>query len=202
MITTLTGTLAYKTEQTAVIEVGGIGFQVSIPLSTYRELPRTGEPVTLHTHLVVKEDEFVLYGFATEEEREVFRILFSVNGVGAKMAIDVVSHLPVERLVESIQNNEHALLCQVPGIGKKRAERILFDLKNANHPLLLRQAMALKSKEAKSLPANQKCTEAIEALIALGCKPFEAQKAVTEAVNIVGENAETTEIIKEGLRHR
>ncbi|RJP31178.1 MAG: Holliday junction branch migration protein RuvA [Candidatus Omnitrophota bacterium] len=202
MITFLTGKLADKNEHSAVIDVGGVGFKVSIPLSTYRELPRHGESVTLHTHLAVREDEFQLYGFATEDEREVFLILLSVSGVGAKMAIDVVSHLPVERLVEAIRKNEHALLCQVPGIGKKRAERIVFDLKNTKHPLFLRHAFASKGGESKSIPSNQHVTEAVEALIALGCKPLEAQRAIAEAIHVLSEDAEVASLIKEGLRRR
>ena len=165
MIAFLSGLLKSKTEEHAVIDVGGVGFKVAVPLSTYRELPRIGEPVTLHTILWVREDDLRLYGFASEEEREMFQVLLGVKGVGAKMAIDIVSFMPVARLVEAIRKDQPALLCQIPGIGKKRAERLIFDLKNNSHPLFLRPVAVAAGK---MLPRNERVTEAIEALMALG----------------------------------
>ncbi len=202
MISFLSGLLAEKNEQYTIIDVGGVGFKVFIPVSTFRELPPRGEKCFLHTHLVVKEDEFILFGFNTEEEREIFQILMGVSGVGAKMAVDVVSHLPVDRLVHSVQNNESTYLCQVPGIGKKRAERILFDLKNTKHPLFLRHAISSVRREDKKLPSDDRITESVEAMIALGCKPNEAQRAVGKAIENLGENADVADIIREGLKHR
>lgn len=202
MITFLSGILAAKNEHRAVVNVGGVGFEALISLSTYRDLPRVGEPVTLHTHLLVREDDISLCGFAHENEREMFRILFSVSGIGAKMAMDVLSNLPVNRIVEAVQREEAALLCQIPGIGKKRAERLLFNLKQLTHPLLISPLPAPAGESAPSLPQNASIQEAIAALEALGCKPHEAHRAIVEAVSKLGEEASVSALIKEGLHQR
>lgn len=202
VIAFLSGILAYKCENLAVINVGGVGFNVNIPLTVYRELPRVGEPVTLHTHLIVREDDLSLYGFLSTEDREVFLILLGVSGVGAKMATDVISHLPVNRLVESVQKGESVLLCQVPGIGKKRAEKLIFELKRSKHPILLAPISTRDGKKSPALPENERVSEAIAALEALGCKPYEAYRAISEAVEQLGTDAEVSQLIKEGLRHR
>ena len=202
MITFLSGVLASKSENSAVIDIGGVGLEAAISVSTYRELPRVGESVTLHTHLLVREDNLSLCGFALEDEREMFRILLGVSGVGAKMAMDVLSSLPVNRIVEAVQKEETALLCQIPGIGKKRAERLLFNLKQLNHALLLAPVVASSDQATAEIPDNDNIREAISALEALGCKPHTAHRAIGEAVSILGEDAGTSELIKEGLRHR
>ena len=202
MITFLSGVLASKSENSAVIDIGGVGLEAAISVSTYRELPRVGESVTLHTHLLVREDNLSLCGFALEDEREMFRILLGVSGVGAKMAMDVLSSLPVNRIVEAVQKEETALLCQIPGIGKKRAERLLFNLKQLNHALLLAPVVASSDQATAEIPDNDNIREAISALEALGCKPHTAHRAIGEAISILGEDVGTSELIKEGLRHR
>ncbi|MGC9329868.1 MAG: Holliday junction branch migration protein RuvA [Candidatus Hinthialibacter sp.] len=202
MITFLTGVLAAKREYSAVVNVGGVGFEAAVSLSTYRELPRVGEPVTLYTHLIVREDDISLCGFATEEEREMFRILLSVSGVGVKMAMDILSSLPAGRIVDAVQRGDSVVLCQIPGIGKKRAERLLFNLKQMNHPLLLAPAVGEPAKTAAALPQNEAIREAVAALEALGCKPFEAHRAIAEAVSLLGEQSSVSALIKEGLHHR
>ncbi|MBN2329520.1 MAG: Holliday junction branch migration protein RuvA [Candidatus Omnitrophica bacterium] len=202
MITFLSGVLAAKKESSAVVSVGGVGFEAAVSLSTYRELPRIGEPVTLHTHLIVREDEISLCGFAKEEEREMFRILLGVSGVGVKMAMDILSSLPAGRIVDAVQRSDSAVLCQIPGIGKKRAERLIFNLKQLTHPLLLAPAAGMEVKTTAALPQNEAIREAVAALEALGCKPFEAQRAIVEAVSILGEQAAVSALIKEGLHRR
>lgn len=202
MITFLSGILAAKQEHRAVINVSGVGFEAAISLITYRELPHTGEPVTLHTHMLVREDEISLCGFAQEEEREMFRILLGISGVGVKMAMDILSSLPVRRIVEAVQREDFALFCQIPGIGKKRADRLLFNLKQLTHPLLTAPLSMKEGIPAPSLPKNANVQEAIEALEALGCKPFEAHRAVAEAISQLGEQASVSDLIKEGLRRR
>ncbi|MEW6238557.1 MAG: Holliday junction branch migration protein RuvA [Candidatus Omnitrophota bacterium] len=199
MIAYLSGILRAKRENSATIDIGGVGYHVLIPLSTYRELPSAGEPATLFTHLYFREDDIRLYGFASEEEREAFQILMGVSGVGAKVALDILSHLPISRLAEAVQKGEAALLCQVPGIGKKRADRLLFELKGISHPLFLVPA---GTETRKIGPRNANIIEAEEALIALGCKPLEAQRAILAAVQRLGDQAQTPDLIKEGLRHR
>lgn len=202
MITFLSGILAAKQEHRAVIDVGGVGFEAAISLTTYRELPRVGEPVTLQTHMLVRDDEISLCGFAQEEEREMFRILLGVNGVGAKVAMDILSSLPVGRIVEAVQREEIALLCQIPGIGKKRADRLLFNLKQINHPLLLSPVSSQEGVPVRPALQNENVREAVAALEALGFKPYEAQRAISEAISQLGERATVSDLIKEGLRRR
>lgn len=201
MIAFISGVLHSKKENIAIIEVSGIGYLLYIPTSTYRHLPSVGESVTLHTLFQLREDDAKLFGFASEKERDVFQILMGVSGVGTKMALDILSHLPIERLVEAVQNDNHTMLCQVPGIGKKRAEKILFDLKRLSHPLLLTPVKTSQSSViSQSLSSTMK--EAEEALIALGLKPLEAQRAIMAAASHVGRDAQVSALLKEALRHR
>ena len=202
MITFLSGILANKQDHLAVIDVNGVGFHVVIPISTYRELPKVGDPVTIHTKLILREDDISLYGFATEQERQMFDILMTVSGVGCKMAIDVLSALPVFRIVEAVQKEEIALLCQIPGIGKKRAEKLVFDLKRQKHPLLLSPVSYGETQSTSPAATSLSAREALDALLALGCKPPEAHHAVAEAVKHLGENAPVQELIREALKHR
>jgi Holliday junction DNA helicase RuvA len=204
MITFLSGILTHKRDNKAIIDVNGVGFGVVIPVSTYRVLPKAGEPVTIFTKLILREDDISLYGFGTEEERQMFEILLLISGVGAKMAIDILSHLPVFRLVQAAQNEEIALLTQVPGIGKKRAEKLLFDLKRQKHPLLLAPVKPGGDEESAPEPAAQSETgrEVAEALLALGCKPQEAHTASDKALKALGESAPIQDLIREALKHR
>lgn len=205
MIHFLSGILAYKSDDSAVIAVGGVGFKVSIPVTTYRELPHINGQVTLHTYLHLREDEIRLFGFATEEEREMFEVLLGVSGVGAKMAVDIISYLPAEQFVKAVQTDDLTLLCQAPGIGKKRAERLVFDLKNSKHPLFLRPVASAKPNDGlpdQALTGNS-AKEAVSALIALGLKPVDAQRAVSKALEIFPTpSPDVSLLIKEALKHR
>lgn len=205
MIHFLSGILAYKSDDSAVIAVGGVGFHITIPITTYRELPHINEQVLLHTHLHVREDEIRLFGFATEEEREMFEVLLGVSGVGAKMAVDVISYLPAEQFVRAVQTDDLTLLCQAPGIGKKRAERLVFDLKNSKHPFFLRPIASAKPKDGmpdKALSGSS-AKEAVSALIALGLKPLDAQRAVSKALESFPDpSPDVSLLIKESLKHR
>lgn len=208
MIHFLSGTVAYKSEDTAVIAVGGVGFHVTIPVTTYRELPPVNENVLLHTYLHLREDEIKLFGFKTEIEREMFEVLIGVSGVGAKMAVDVISVLSAEQFIHAVQTDDLTLLCQAPGIGKKRAERLVFDLKNSKHTFFLRPVSSSKTSVApdESQPAEisgNSAKEAVAALTALGLKPFDAQRAVSKALESFNESSpDVSQLIKESLKHR
>lgn len=202
MIHFLSGILEHKNDQYAIVNIGGVGFRVRISIQSYRDLPKTGEPVILHTYLVMREDGLSLYGFLTEEERELFQILIGISGVGAKVAMDVLSGLPVHRIIEAVQKNEAAVLCQIPGIGKKRAERLLFDLKQVKHPFMQIPVGEPSHLAAPLPPQNDKMKESILALEALGFKPQSAYRAISAAVAKLGENADVSELIREGLKHR
>ncbi len=129
MIGHLTGRLAAKHPPQVLVEVNGVGYEVDVPMSTFYNLPAAGEAVTLHTHLVVREDAHVLYGFGTLEERAAFRELIRISGVGARTALAVLSGMSVAELAQAVALQEAGRLTRIPGIGRKTAERLLLELK-------------------------------------------------------------------------
>ena len=130
MIGRITGTLLEKTPPVVCIDVGGVGYEIDVPMSTLYELPETGAQVSLYTHLAVREDAHTLYGFSTANERATFRTLIKVSGIGARTALAILSGLTVDELVGAIAEQETARLMRVPGIGKKTAERLLLELRD------------------------------------------------------------------------
>lgn len=168
MIGRLTGRLTAKHPPQVLIEVGGVAYEVDVPMSTFYALPATGEPVTLHTHLVVREDAHVLYGFATLEERAAFRQLIRISGVGARTALAVLSGLSVADLAQAVALQEPARLTKIPGIGRKTAERLLLELKG-------RLADALPAPAGASADG---ATDILNALLALGYSEKEARGAL------------------------
>ena len=165
MIGRLTGKLAGKHPPQVLLDVAGIAYEVDVPMSTFYTLPATGEAVTLHTHLVVREDAHVLYGFATLEERTAFRQLIRISGVGARTALSVLSGLSVADLAQAITLQEAGRLTKIPGIGKKTAERLLLELKG-------------KLAEATRSAGSQQASDVVNALVALGYSDKEAAAAV------------------------
>jgi len=129
MIGRLTGTLIEKTPPTLCVDAGGVGYEIDVPMSTLYALPETGARVTLYTHLVVREDAHILYGFATAAERSAFRELIKVSGIGARTALAVLSGLSVTELAQAVTLQESGRLTRVPGIGKKTAERLLLEMR-------------------------------------------------------------------------
>jgi Holliday junction DNA helicase RuvA len=160
----LSGRLVSKHPPQVLVDVGGVGYEVDVPMSTFYNLPAAGEPVTLHTHLVVREDAHVLYGFATLEERGVFRLLIRISGVGARTALSVLSGLSVADLALTVASQDAARLTKVPGIGKKTAERLLLELKGKI------------TETAKS--AISSASDVVNALMGLGYSEKEALSAV------------------------
>lgn len=203
MIEHLSGTVAHKRETHVTLAVGGVGFGVNIPLSTYRELPRVNEPVFLHTRLILREDDVQLYGFMNPDERDLFDVLLGISGVGARVALDIISHLPIARLAEAVQTNTPSLLTTVPGIGKKRAEKLIFDLARLKNPILAATAQPPASPDSPApLPDSTAAQDAFEALQALGMRPPEAQRALNRALEAVGTDTDTALLIREALKHR
>jgi holliday junction DNA helicase RuvA len=130
MIGRISGILAEKQPLKLLLDVQGVGYELDVPMSTFYILPGLGERVVLHTHLVVREDAHLLYGFATEDERRVFRQLLKISGIGARTALAVLSGMSVAELVEAVTLQESGRLTRIPGIGKKTAERLLLELKD------------------------------------------------------------------------
>jgi holliday junction DNA helicase RuvA len=168
MIGRLTGTLAEKSPPQLLIDVGGIGYEVDVPMSTFYNLPGLGERVTLLTHFVVREDAQVLFGFLTHDERATFRQLVKISGVGPRTALSILSGLSVTELAQAISLQETGRLVKVPGIGKKTAERLLLELKGK-----LADAIT-----APAAVANDAQADILQALVALGYSDREAAAAL------------------------
>ncbi|HWA14396.1 MAG TPA: Holliday junction branch migration protein RuvA [Burkholderiales bacterium] len=169
MIGRLSGTLAEKRPPTILVDAGGVGYEVDVPMSTFFALPATGEKVVLHTHLVVREDAHLLFGFATEEERRVFRQLLRISGVGARTALAVLSGLSVSELYLAVSSQDGGRLTKIPGIGKKTAERLLLELRD--------KLVADGAGPAAGAPASPR-GDALHALVALGYSEKEANAAL------------------------
>jgi len=170
MIGRLTGTLAAKHPPGVLVDVGGVGYEVDVPMSTFYQLPAVGERVTLLTHLAVREDAHQLYGFATGNERQAFRELIRISGIGARTALAVLSGLSVDELAQAVALQEGARLTRIPGIGKKTAERLLLELKG-------RIAPALDAAAAPGGTAADAAADIVRALMALGYSEKEASAA-------------------------
>ena len=165
MIGKLVGTLSSKHPPQVVVDVGGVGYELDVPMSTFFNLPPTGETVTLHTHLVVREDAHALYGFGSGEERAAFRRLIRISGVGARTALAVLSGLSVAELAQAVAAQETGRLTRIPGIGKKTAERLLLELKG-------------KLAESTARPAPGAASDVLNALLGLGYSEKEALAAI------------------------
>jgi Holliday junction DNA helicase RuvA len=161
----LSGKLSGKHPPQVLVDVGGVAYEVDVPMSTFYGLPASGEPVTLYTHLIVREDAHTLYGFATLEERAAFRQLIRISGVGARTALSVLSGLSVADLAQAVALQDAARLTRIPGIGKKTAERLLLELKG-------------KLAEVSASPVQEQASDVMNALLALGYSEKEAQGAV------------------------
>nr|WP_241198111.1 Holliday junction branch migration protein RuvA [Pseudomonas oleovorans] len=192
------GTLAEKQPPHLLLDVNGVGYELEVPMTTLYRLPAVGEPLTLHTHLVVREDAHLLYGFFEKRERELFRELIRLNGVGPKLALALMSGLEVDELVRCVQAQDTAALVKVPGVGKKTAERLLVELKDrfkawesipSIAPLVVEPQLAQAVSSAEN--------DAVSALISLGYKPQEASRAVA-AVKEDGMSSE--DLIRRALR--
>lgn len=181
MIGRLRGSLAEKQPPHLVLDVNGVGYEVEVPMTTLYRLPPVGETVTLHTHLVVREDAHLLYGFYEKRERELFRELIRLNGVGPKLALALMSGLEVDELVRCVQAQDTSALTRIPGVGKKTAERLLVELKDRFKAWesLPGTFTLVSNGPNQAEPVASAESDAVSALISLGYKPQEASKAVS-----------------------
>jgi Holliday junction DNA helicase RuvA len=168
----ITGTLVEKNPPQIIVSCAGVGYEIDVPMSTFYPLPRTGEEVTLLTHLVVREDAHLLYGFLTASERTAFRQLLKISGVGPKVALSVLSGLSVDDLSAAVASQDAARLTKVPGVGKKTAERLVLELRD-------RLPMAVTAVRADA-NASAAGGDVVNALLALGYNEREAQAAVKQ----------------------
>ncbi len=187
MIGRLTGLLIEKRPPTVVLEVQGVGYEVDVPMSTFFHLPATGSTVTLQTHLIVREDAHLLFGFATDQERQAFRQLLKISGVGARTALSVLSGMSVAELQQAVVAHDGARLVKVPGIGKKTAERLLLELRDK---LNIGVTVIVAGSDAESR------SDAQNALLALGYSDKEA----THVLGKIAPGLPVQEAIRQALK--
>ena len=198
MITFLHGKLVDVVPTQVTIDVNGVGYELLIPLSSYDKLPQPGSEVRILTHLSIREDAHVLYGFMSVEEREMFRMLINtVSGIGPKIALNILSGMNVVAFRGAVANGDVKALSQISGVGKKTAERIVVELRDK-----VGAAGAWEASSAKRAlsPADQKMNDAILALIALGYKQVDAHDAVRTAMEKIGPDAGIDDLVRATLR--
>jgi len=172
VIARLTGRIAEKHPPTVVVDVHGVGYELDVPMSTFYHLPATGAEVTLLTHLIVREDAHLLFGFGTDGERQVFRLLLKISGIGARTALALLSGMSVDELHVAVAAQDSARLTRIPGVGKKTAERLLLELKDK-----LAGGVSLPAGTAPGVVAGN---DALNALVALGYNDKEARAALAK----------------------
>lgn len=201
MIASVRGTLAFVGPDHAVVDVQGVGYELLVPGSTRANLPRVGEPVTLYTAMQVREDTLVLFGFSTPAERQLFRLLLGVNGIGSKAALGILSGTTPERFFLAIAFEDVTALTRLPGVGKKTAQRLILELREkVGRPLGDGIPGGPDAGEAAPAAA-QPVGEAVEALAALGYTRAEAAAAVQRAGAALGPEPSARDLVRHALRH-
>jgi len=193
------GTLSEKNPVAAVVDVRGVGYLLHIPVSTYSSLPPLGEEVRLLTHFVVREDAQMLFGFFTEDERELFRMLITVSGVGPKSAMTVLSGISAEELRQAIARGDLQILTAIPGIGKKTAERLIVDLREK---LVADRAGVRVPAVSGRGGQGQRVEDSMNALVALGYRKPDAKTALEKAIKDAnGADLSVEELIRQSLKN-
>lgn len=197
MIGRLRGEVVHRQPPFLLLEVNGVGYELEAPMSTFYDLPQQGS-VVLYTHLAIRDDAHVLYGFVRESERALFRTLLKVSGVGAKMALAILSGMSADEFARCIQSDDTASLVRLPGIGKKTAERLIVEMRDRLDSLPVAGVTAMPRPGGPAeLPAADPVADAVGALVALGYKPNEASRLV-RGVDCEGLGSE--QIIRAALR--
>ena len=199
MIGRIQGILLENKAPELLVDVHGLGYELQCPLSTIFSLPATGQVVTLYTHLAVREDAHVLYGFGTKQERVLFRTLIKISGVGPKLALAILSGMETERFIRSIQDQDPGALVKIPGVGKKTAERLIVEMKDKLNALGAAGSMFVTPLEAQvdKREREDALQDAESALIALGYKPTQALKAVSQ---VAQDGMSSKDIIRSALK--
>lgn len=198
MIALICGKIAYKGISSIVVDTNGVGYRVFIPLSTFYELPEAGESVTLHVHTYVKEDAINLFGFYTIRERDLFQLLISVSGIGPKIAMSIISGIPVYDLLQAISRGDVAKLVGIPGVGRKMAERLILELKEkVIKKMTIEQMPAADDRDKASEMIKE---DVLSALINLGYKNNMAKDAVDKVMQSSNEALTLDELLKKTLK--
>lgn len=197
MIATITGVLIKKTPEFSIVDVNGIGMQVLTPLSTFYVLPEAGEKVFLYTHLIVREDLIRLFGFMTEPEMQMFEVLIDVNRIGPKLALSILSGITADDLQKAVLQQDFRVLTSIPGIGKKSAERILFEVRDK-----LEQLGKISAAQPGKMKMNlgQHGSEVVGVLINLGYRQKDAESAVDTVISGHKGSMSVDEMIRKALK--
>ena len=193
MFAFLSGIVEEKGNNLAIINCNGVGFELNVSETTIFELPNVGEMTTIHTYMAVREDAITLFGFATKEEKSTFLKLINVSGIGGKMAVAILSAMPVSDLINAIVGEDVKLLSSIKGLGKKTAERLVVELKNSFDDLQLSLLSPVRNTVSSSA-----IEEAIDTLVAMGLTRFDATQVVK---SVALENDTTEDIVKKSLKN-
>lgn len=196
MFAYIKGTLVHSTPTGVVIETNGIGYKIFIPANVFSQLPQIGDSFILHTSFVVRESAQALYGFSTMQERDFFEALLGVTGIGPKIALALIGHLSLEGLHSAITNEDTKMLCQVPGIGKKGAERLIIEMRDKVGGLSLPPL----STQCQGDPQVQAINDAVSALINLGYNQGIAQKAIKKSLKDIPDAIDVGVLISSALK--
>ncbi|MCH7880635.1 MAG: Holliday junction branch migration protein RuvA [Proteobacteria bacterium] len=200
MIGRLTGILSVKRAPQILIDCRGVGYEVDVSMTTFYQLPDVGEQLAIWTHLLVKEDSHALIGFSSEQERKLFRQLIRISGVGAKMALTILSGIDNREFALCVSQNDVATLTRLPGVGKKTAERLIIEMRDKLGDLVPDSQAASGVGALAAGPERSHKREAIEALQALGYKPVDAEKMVRQVEPSLDSNVSAAEVIKKALQ--
>jgi Holliday junction DNA helicase RuvA len=196
LISYIKGTLASKNPTGIIVEAGGIGYEILVPLSSYDRLGDLGSEVEVYTHFHVREDAHILFGFATTAERRLFQFLIGISGVGPRMALSVLSGVGVDDFCEAIVQEEVDFLTSIPGVGKKTAQRLIVELKSRLSEEDVRVAVG-----GGRVGRGNRVSQAVQALVALGFSSPEARKAVDRCIDESGEDVDVEELIRGALKN-
>jgi Holliday junction DNA helicase RuvA len=190
MIGRISGILAHKAPGEITVDVGGVGYQIFIPLSVFYRLPELGEKVSLYIHTHLREDALQLFGFLEPEEKQVFLLLNSVAGIGPKLAVTILSGIPADDLARALKEGDQARLISIPGVGKKLAERMVVELRD--------KAVAMPAQTVGAANGSQTMRDAVSALVNLGYRRADAERSVREITQ--KQEGSLAEVLKEALR--
>ena len=196
MIGQIRGILISKAPPEILVNVGGLTYEVQVPMSTFYQLPDTGGELVLHTHFVVREDAQLLYGFIQAKDKALFRALIRVNGVGPKMALAILSGMEPDEFVRTVRNNDVATMVNMPGIGKKTAERLIVEMRDR-----LAEWDGGDAVTASAGAADPVSREAEAALVSLGYKPQQAARAVSQVLKANPEMGDSESLIRQALKN-
>ena len=193
MIAQISGTLAHKVPGEVIVDVGGVGYQIFIPLNVFYRLPQIGKSIRLYIHTHLREDALQLFGFQEPEEKQVFLLLNGVAGIGPKLAVNILSGIPADELARAIKEGDQVRLVSIPGVGKKLAERMIVELKDKFMTL-----PTLTAESSGPSDGSQVTQDAVSALVNLGYRKADAEKNVRDIVQTGEQSLET--VLKEALR--